>query len=166
MTSKLNLREQRRAARAKRRRQQRLVIIVSILVIIGAFAAMIYYNLSKEELTAGEMITTASGLQYQDITVGNGQEAKTGDVVSVHYVGYLEDGTKFDSSRDRNQPYEVTVGAGGVITGWDEGLVGMRVGGIRKLVIPPNLAYGSQGVADVIPPDATLTFEIELLSIK
>jgi FKBP-type peptidyl-prolyl cis-trans isomerase len=111
------------------------------------------------------MITTETGLQYQDLTVGTGQEAKTGDTVTVHYVGTLEDGTKFDSSRDRNEPYQLTLGAGGVIDGWEEGLVGMRVGGLRKLVIPPALGYGDQAVGDVIPANATLVFEIELLSI-
>ena len=166
MTTKLNLREQRRAARAKRRNQQRLIIIVSILVILGAFAALIYYNTTKDKRAAGDLITTASGLQYQELTVGAGQEAKAGDTVSVHYVGYLDDGTKFDSSRDRNEPLEVTIGVGGVIAGWDEGLQGIRVGGTRKLIVPPDLAYGDQAVGDVIPANATLTFEIELLSIK
>lgn len=162
MASKLNLREQRRQARAKRRTQQRLIAIISVIVIIGAFAAVIYYNSTKEK---SEMITTETGLQYQDLTVGTGQEAKTGDTVTVHYVGTLEDGTKFDSSRDRNEPYQLTLGAGGVIDGWEEGLVGMRVGGLRKLVIPPALGYGDQAVGDVIPANATLVFEIELLSI-
>lgn len=135
------------------------------MVIIAAFAALIYYNVNKKNQAAGEMITTASGLQYQDLTVGTGQEAKTGDTVSVHYVGTLEDGTKFDSSRDRNQPLQVTIGAGGVIQGWEEGLQGMRVGGTRKLIVPPALAYGDQAVGDLIPANATLIFEIELLSI-
>ena len=165
MTTKLNLREQRRLARVKRRNQKRLIAIVSVMVIIAAFAALIYYNINKKNQAAGEMITTASGLQYQDLTVGTGQEAKTGDTVSVHYVGTLEDGTKFDSSRDRNQPLQVTIGAGGVIQGWEEGLQGMRVGGTRKLIVPPALAYGDQAVGDLIPANATLIFEIELLSI-
>jgi peptidylprolyl isomerase len=162
MSTKLNLREQRRAARAKRRTQQRVIAIVSVLVIIAAFAALIYFNSNKDK---HDMITTASGLQYQDLTVGTGQEAKDGDTVTVHYVGTLENGTKFDSSRDRGEPYQVTIGAGNVIAGWEEGLVGMRVGGLRKLVIPPALAYGDQAVGDVIPANATLVFEIELISI-
>lgn len=165
MTSKLNLREQRRAARAKRRNQQRIITIVSILVIIAAIGAVLFYNLQSKK-PEGELITTLTGLQYQDLTVGTGVEAKTGNSVTVHYVGTLEDGTKFDSSRDRNEPFELTLGAGGVIQGWEEGLIGMRVGGIRKLVIPPDLGYGSQAVGDVIPANATLVFEIELLSIK
>lgn len=165
MSTKLNLREQRRAARARRRNQQRLIVTVSILVIIGAFAALIYYNTAKKNQAEGELITTASGLQYQDLTVGTGQEAKSGDTVTVHYVGTLEDGTKFDSSRDRGTPYQVTIGAGGVIAGWEEGLQGMRVGGTRKLIVPPELAYGDQAVGEVIPANATLVFEIELISI-
>lgn len=165
MTSKLNLREQRRAARAKRRNQQRIITIVSILVIIAAIGAVLFYNLQSKK-PEGELITTLTGLQYQDLTVGTGVEAKTGNSVTVHYVGTLEDGTKFDSSRDRNEPFELTLGAGGVIQGWEEGLIGMRVGGIRKLVIPPDLGYGSQAVGDVISANATLVFEIELLSIK
>lgn len=165
MSTKLNLREQRRAARAKRRNQQRLIIIVSVLVIIGAFSAVIYYSSAKDKQSEGEMITTASGLQYQEITVGTGQEAKNGDTVTVHYVGTLEDGTQFDSSRDRGEPFQVTIGTGGVIAGWEEGLQGMRVGGTRKLVVPPELGYGAQAVGDVIPANSTLIFEIELLSI-
>ena len=99
--------------------------------------------------------------------IGTGAEAKSGDTVSVHYVGWLQDGTQFDSSRDRGTPYEVTIGVSSVIKGWHEGLVGMKVGGKRLLIIPPDLAYGSTGAGGgVIPPDAMLTFEIELLEIK
>jgi FKBP-type peptidyl-prolyl cis-trans isomerase len=166
MSTKLNLREQRRAARAKRRNQQRLIVIISIVIIVGAIAGLIYYKISQDNRTAGEVVTTASGLQYQDLEVGTGQEAKNGDTVSVHYEGFLEDDTKFDSSRDRGEPLVVTIGAGGVIPGWEEGLVGMREGGIRKLIIPPDLAYGAQGIPGVIPEDATLTFEIELLDVQ
>lgn len=164
MSTKLNLREQRRAARAKRRNQQRLIVIVSILVIIGAIVALFLINANRNNQAEGEVITTASGLQYQDLTVGTGQEAKTGDTITVHYVGTLEDGTVFDSSRDRNEPYQLTLGAGNVIAGWEEGLVGMRVGGTRKLIIPPELGYGDQAVGD-IPANSTLIFEVELLSI-
>jgi FKBP-type peptidyl-prolyl cis-trans isomerase FkpA len=105
-------------------------------------------------------------LQYQDLVVGSGVEAKAGDLVSVHYTGWLDDGAKFDSSLDRGQPFEFTLGLGKVIQGWDEGVAGMKVGGKRKLIIPPDLAYGASGAGAVIPPNATLTFDVELLEIK
>jgi FKBP-type peptidyl-prolyl cis-trans isomerase len=98
--------------------------------------------------------------------VGKGREAKTGDTVSVHYTGTLLDGTKFDSSRDRNQPFEFKLGAGRVIKGWDQGVVGMKVGGKRTLTIPSDLAYGDRGSPPKIPPKATLKFDIELLDVK
>ncbi len=112
------------------------------------------------------MTTTASGLQYEDTIVGGGDEAKADDTVSVHYTGWLEDGTKFDSSKDRNQAFSFSLGAGMVIKGWDEGVAGMKVGGTRKLTIPPELGYGERGAGGVIPPYATLIFEVELLGIK
>lgn len=109
--------------------------------------------------------TTPSGLIYDDITVGSGDAAALGQTVSVHYTGWLTDGTKFDSSKDRSEPFEFPLGAGYVIRGWDEGVQGMRVGGVRKLTIPPELGYGARGAGGVIPPNATLTFEVELLEI-
>jgi FKBP-type peptidyl-prolyl cis-trans isomerase FkpA len=111
------------------------------------------------------LITTSSGLTYDDITVGSGDAAAIGQTVSVHYTGWLTDGTKFDSSKDRNEPFEFPLGAGYVIRGWDEGVQGMRVGGVRKLTIPPELGYGARGAGGVIPPNATLIFEVELLEI-
>jgi FKBP-type peptidyl-prolyl cis-trans isomerase FkpA len=111
-------------------------------------------------------ITTASGLIIEDLTVGEGAEAKAGHTVSVHYTGWLTDGQKFDSSRDRNDPFEFGLGARQVIAGWDEGVQGMKVGGVRNLTIPPNLGYGARGAGGVIPPNATLVFEVELLAIK
>lgn len=112
------------------------------------------------------MVTTSSGLQIEDTVVGNGAEAKTGDMVSVHYTGWLTNGSKFDSSKDRNQAFEFPLGAGRVIKGWDEGVTGMKVGGTRKLTIPSDLGYGARGAGGVIPPNATLIFEVELLEIK
>lgn len=113
-----------------------------------------------------KLITTASGLQYGILKKGKGARAKIGDTVSVHYTGWLTDGTKFDSSVDRGQPFQFTVGAGQVIKGWDEGVAGMKVGEKRKLVIPSELGYGPAGAGGVIPPNATLVFEVELLGIS
>jgi FKBP-type peptidyl-prolyl cis-trans isomerase FkpA len=110
-------------------------------------------------------ILTPSGLKYVDQKVGPGAEAKAGDTVEVHYTGWLTDGTKFDSSRDSNRPFRFKLGAGQVIKGWDEGVAGMKIGGKRKLTIPPELGYGRQGAGSVIPPGATLVFEVELLGI-
>lgn len=106
-----------------------------------------------------------SKLETEDLQVGDGQEAKSGDVVKVHYTGTLTDGTVFDSSKDRGQPFTFTLGAGQVIQGWDLGFEGMRVGGRRKLTIPPELGYGERGVPGAIPANATLVFEVELLEI-
>jgi len=115
---------------------------------------------------AGEgMTTTPSGLQYRDDKVGDGQEAKAGHHVSVHYTGTLTDGKKFDSSRDRGQPFQFGLGAGQVIRGWDEGVAGMKVGGRRTLVIPPALGYGSRNVGP-IPANSTLVFDVELLGVR
>ena len=116
------------------------------------------------------MNTTASGLQYEDTTPGSGAEAKPGQHVHVHYTGWLyqngQQGAKFDSSRDRNDPFEFPLGAGMVIRGWDEGVAGMKVGGKRTLIIPPQLGYGARGAGGVIPPNATLVFEVELLQVR
>jgi FKBP-type peptidyl-prolyl cis-trans isomerase len=105
-------------------------------------------------------------LAIEELTVGNGTEAQSGKKVSVHYTGTLTDGKKFDSSHDRGQPFSFTLGAGQVIKGWDEGVAGMRTGGKRKLTIPPHLGYGARGFPPVIPPNATLVFEVELLDVK
>ncbi len=108
---------------------------------------------------------TASGLEIDEIQVGTGASPTVGQKVSVHYVGTLVNGTKFDSSRDRGQPFSFPLGQGRVIKGWDEGVATMKVGGITKLTIPPHLGYGTRGAGGVIPPNATLVFEVELLSI-
>jgi FKBP-type peptidyl-prolyl cis-trans isomerase len=113
-----------------------------------------------------DTITTASGLKYIDIKVGNGAVPKAGQTVEVHYTGWLTDGKKFDSSKDRNTPFTFPLGQGRVIKGWDEGLSTMKVGGVRKLIIPPALGYGAAGAGAAIPPNATLVFEVEFLGIK
>ncbi len=105
-------------------------------------------------------------LKIEDVKIGDGAIAESGKKVTVHYTGWLTDGKKFDSSKDRGQPFTFTLGVGQVIKGWDEGVKGMRVGGIRKLTIPPELGYGSRGAGGVIPPNATLIFEVELLDVK
>ncbi len=111
--------------------------------------------------------TKSSGLKFRDLVIGDGAPATDiGQTVSVHYTGWLEDGRQFDSSRQRGQPFRFTLGAGNVIKGWDEGIIGMRVAGTRRLVIPPQLGYGARGAGNVIPPNATLIFEIELLDIS
>ncbi len=110
-------------------------------------------------------VTTPSGLKYDDLKAGTGAEAKAGQTVSVHYTGWLTDGKKFDSSVDRGQPFEFPLGMGRVIKGWDEGVQGMKVGGKRKLTIPPGLGYGTRGAGGVIPPNATLVFDVELLGV-
>lgn len=111
------------------------------------------------------VVTTPSGLQYEDLTVGTGAEAKAGQSVSVHYTGWLTDGQKFDSSKDRNDPFSFVLGGGMVIKGWDEGVQGMKVGGVLRLTIPAQLGYGVRGAGGVIPPNATLVFEVELLDV-
>jgi len=111
------------------------------------------------------MTKTASGLNYRDLVVGKGAEAQTALEVTVHYTGWLPDGTKFDSSRDRNQPFVFRLGDGMVIAGWDEGVAGMNVGGTRKLVIPPALGYGGRAVGQ-IPPNSVLVFDVELLGVN
>lgn len=114
----------------------------------------------------GDTITTSSGLRYIVIDEGDGPVPTAGQRVSVHYTGWLTNGRKFDSSRDRGQPFSFTLGAGQVIRGWDEGVALMHVGGVRRLILPPDLAYGDRGAGNVIPPGATLIFDVELLGIQ
>src|SRR5678810_1026095 len=117
------------------------------------------------EMSVMPSTTTASGLQIEELALGSGNTATAGQKVSVHYTGWLTNGTKFDSSKDRGEPFIFPLGKGHVIKGWDEGVAGMKVGGKRKLTIPPQLGYGAQGAGGVIPPHATLIFDVELLGL-
>lgn len=134
-----------------------LIAIVVLTLAVGVGGSMAESN---------QEVTTPSGLKYVDQTVGTGDVAVAGKNVSVHYTGWLENGKKFDSSVDRGQPFSFPLGAGRVIKGWDEGVQGMKVGGKRKLTIPSDLGYGSRGAGGVIPPNATLIFDVELLGVR
>jgi len=120
---------------------------------------------AKGKTAAAKAVTTASGLKYVDVKVGSGASPVKGKQVKVHYTGTLENGTKFDSSVDRNEPFTFVIGVGQVIPGWDEGVMSMKVGGKRKLIIPSKLGYGTAGAGGVIPPNATLLFDVELLEV-
>lgn len=171
------IRERRKAKKAASRRN--LIVLVTVLILIGIAAGVFFAFRGRpttpETQTSGnpadpvegiEITTTSTGLQYQELAAGSGPAAEQGDTVAVHYTGWLTDGTKFDSSLDRGTPFEFTLGRGGVIQGWEEGVAGMQVGGVRKLFIPAELGYGDRGVGDIIPPNAPLVFEVELLEIK
>lgn len=134
-------------------------LLMAALLAVPAFAAQEAKN------TGGKTVTTASGLKYVDVVTGKGASPTAGKTVKVHYTGTLENGKKFDSSVDRNEPFSFTIGVGQVIKGWDEGVMTMKVGGKRKLIIPANLGYGARGAGGAIPPNATLLFDVELLDV-
>jgi len=123
-------------------------------------------TVNEQAGTTGKMTKTSSGLQYEDLVPGSGASPSAGKKVVVHYTGWLTDGTKFDSSLDKNEPFTFVIGAGQVIPGWDEGVMTMKIGGKRRLVIPASLGYGAAGAGGVIPPNATLVFEVILLDVR
>jgi len=122
--------------------------------------------IKSNTMSEDKTVTTASGLKYIEIEEGTGETPQVGQTVEVHYTGTLTDGTKFDSSRDRNQTFKFKIGTGQVIKGWDEGVITMKVGGQRKLIIPPELGYGERGAGGVIPPNSTLIFDVQLISAQ
>jgi peptidylprolyl isomerase len=144
----------RRFTRMKRFTIIVATVVMATLLAVSAFAAK------------GKTVTTASGLKYVDVVVGKGASPTAGKMVKVHYTGTLENGKKFDSSVDRNEPFSFVIGVGQVIRGWDEGVMTMKVGGKRKLIIPAKLGYGSRGAGGDIPPNATLLFDVELLDVQ
>ena len=146
-------------------RGKRVAAVVVVLALAAAGAAYVLSSRSAGP-AAGTEVTTASGLRYTDLVVGTGASPEPGRTAVVHYTGTLTDGTKFDSSRDRGQPLDFPVGAGRVIRGWEEGVLTMKVGGRRRLVIPPALGYGERGSPPKIPPNSTLVFDIELLEVR
>ena len=152
----------------------RLIVLGVVVLVAGAW---ILSACAKKEIqdqtaapapaaAAGSVITTASGLKYEVLKAGTGAGAQAGQIVAVHYTGWLTDGTKFDSSVDRGQPFDFKLGMGQVIKGWDEGVAGMKIGEKRKLTIPAELGYGARGAGNVIPPNATLVFDVELLGVQ
>jgi peptidylprolyl isomerase len=157
-----------------RKRRNKVVVIVLVALLLVALTIFLVSGLnlfqkaplgSSSESQANE-VTTASGLKYIDLVPGSGESPRPGQTVTVHYTGMLENGVKFDSSLDRGQPFSFRIGVGQVIKGWDEGVMTMKVGGKRRLIIPPELGYGATGSPPKIPPNSTLIFEVELLSVN
>ena len=147
---------------AKQKRTRVIAAVIIVALVAGAAAYLLVPGLPGR---AGAEVTTPSGLKYTDLVVGTGPSPRAGQTAVVHYTGTLTDGTKFDSSRDKGQPYSFPLGRGSVIKGWDEGVATMKVGGRRKLVVPPAVGYGAIGQG-TIPPNATLVFDVELLDVK
>ncbi len=150
-----------------------IILIIFFVLVCGFFYFLLNMGSQESSASLSDSIVVQQSneeskpeLKIETMEQGQGQEVKRGDFITVHYTGYLEDGTKFDSSVDRGQPFELQIGVGQVIQGWDQGIIGMKVGEKRKLTIPPELGYGSAGAGGVIPPNATLIFEVELLEIK
>ena len=148
-------------------RIKRSLIMATLLTALCGVSAMAAQEpaVAKEKVAAGKTVTTASGLKYVDTKVGTGASPVKGKQVKVHYTCTLENGKKFDSSVDRKEPFTFIIGVGQVIPGWDEGVMSMKVGGKRKLIIPANLGYGAAGAGGLIPPNATLLFDVELLDV-
>lgn len=155
----------RQGATSRKRadRRTKLVALIIVALLVGGGLA---YLLAGNRQSSGREVTTASGLKYIDLVEGTGPSPRPGQTVSVNYTGTLENGVKFDSSLDTGQPFEFPIGTGRVIPGWDEGLMTMKVGGRRRLTIPPALGYGERGQPPSIPPNSTLIFDVELLDVK
>lgn len=165
----MSMRSDRARRRAARRRNQRIFLGLGLVIVLAVAAFLAFTALNQPDNGGGASpaeTVTPTGLRIQELEQGTGRAATVGDTVLVHYTGWLEDGTQFDSSLDSGQPLPVTLGQGSVIRGWEEGLLGMQAGGKRKLIIPPDLAYGAQGYPGAIPPNATLTFDVELVSFQ
>ena len=157
---------QRSQARAAGRKRTRVIAAIVIVALVAAGAAYLFVPGLKRDTASGAEVTTASGLGYTDLVEGTGPSPQPGQTAIVHYTGTLTDGTKFDSSVDRGQPFEFPLGRGSVIKGWDEGVATMKVGGKRRLIVPARLGYGAQGRPPTIPGGATLVFDVELLGVK
>lgn len=161
----MSYRSERSERQNKERQRKRILVILVVSLILVAIGVLAYQGFSSKN-KAHTMKLTVSGLKYEDFIVGEGEEVGPGDKLVVQYTGWLRTGEVFDSSFMRDQPFEFTLGTNQVIEGWNEGLVGMKVGGKRRLVVPRNLSYGMFPIIPVIPPDSYVTFDIELLEIK
>ncbi len=153
--------------------QKKVIIGVVVLISAGIIFTIVSRNENMSQQDSTNKVTStnttaspSAGLKIEDLKVGTGSAVKAGDTIKIHYLGTLENGKKFDSSYDRGEPFQTQIGVGQVIKGWDQGVIGMQIGGKRKLTIPSDLAYGERGAGGVIPPNATLIFELELLEIK